>query len=193
MLRAIRQVTRLGRDDRGSPAVEFGLAAPVLVTMVVGTMEFGMMLFVDILLESALRDAARWGITGQEPDGQTRMTVIVEMIDERTLGLVDMDAANIQVLSYPSYGMVGRGEDFVDGNGNGAYDGGETYTDTNGNGVWDDDMGVPGAGGADSVVVYRITYDWPLLTPVAGLFMGQDGAYRLRAAIAVKNEPWDNG
>ncbi|MCB2101948.1 MAG: pilus assembly protein [Rhodobacterales bacterium] len=191
MLRAIRHLIRLRRDDRGSPAIEFGLAAPVLVTIVVGTMEFGMLMFVDILMESALRDAARWGITGQLPNGQSRMAYIVDLIDERTLGLVDMSEANIQVLTYPAYDLVGKGESFVDGNGNGAYDAGETYTDTNGNGAWDQDMGVSGAGNADSVVVYRITYDWPLLTPIAGAFIGHDGKYRLRAAIAVKNEPWD--
>jgi Flp pilus assembly protein TadG len=171
--------------------MEMAFAAPVLFLICAGTVEFGMIMFVTVLMESSLRDAARYGITGQVPDGLDRQAYIIDLIGERTIGLVDIDAADIEILSYPTFGDVGRGEEFVDGNGNGEYDAGETYDDENGNSQWDEDVGSPGAGESGQVVVYRITYEWPLLTPLAGPLIGDDGKYRISASIAVRNEPWE--
>lgn len=166
-------------------------AAPALFLLCAGTVEFGMIMFVTVLMESSLRDAARYGITGQIPDNLDRQAYIIDLIDERTMGLVDIDAADIEILSYPTFGDVGRGEDYVDGNGNGEFDGGETYNDENGNGQWDEDVGTPGAGESGQVVVYRITYEWPLLTPLAGPLIGDNGKFAITATIAVRNEPWE--
>lgn len=190
--RLIRPFSKCFRDEAGSPSVEFAFAAMPLVLMVVGTMEFGMIMFTSTLMESGLRDAARFGITGQEPEAQTRLERILDIIANRTLGLVDMTAAQVEVMVYPGYGDIGRGEAFVDGNANGKYDPGETFTDENGNGQWDADVGAPGAGGAGDIVVYRMNYDWPLLTPLLGHVIGADGHFSLKAAVAVRNEPWES-
>ncbi|MEQ8226541.1 MAG: pilus assembly protein [Rhodospirillales bacterium] len=181
----------LADDQRGSSLVEFGLAAPLVVLMIIGTVEFGMILFVSTLMESALRDAARFGITGQEPEGGTRLEQIIAIVEKRTIGLVDMTDAKVEVKIYPTFGDVGRGESFVDGNGNGAYDAGETFTDENGNGVHDADIGEDGAGDAGAIVAYRMEYAWPLRTPMAGQLIGEDGKFVLRSAVAVRNEPYD--
>lgn len=181
----------LADDQRGSSLVEFGLAAPLVVLMIIGTVEFGMILFVSTLMESALRDAARFGITGQEPEGGTRLEQIIAIVEKRTIGLVDMTDAKVEVKIYPTFGDVGRGEDFVDGNGNGTYDAGETFTDENGNGAHDSDVGEDGAGDAGAIVAYRMEYAWPLRTPMAGQLIGEDGKFVLRSAVAVRNEPYD--
>ena len=184
---------RRGRDsDDGALTAEFAVTAPVLTLAILGTVEFGMIMFVSTLMESGLRDAARFGITGAVPDGQSRLERILDVVETRTLGLVDMNGADVQVVIYPSFADIGRGEAFVDGNGNGEYDAGETYTDENGNGQRDADIGVAGTGGPGDVVVYRMAYDWPLLTHMAAPLMGQDGAFTLRASVAVRNEPWDD-
>ncbi len=190
--RLIRPFSKCLRDESGSPSVEFAFAAMPLVLMVVGTMEFGMIMFTSTLMESGLRDAARFGITGQEPEAQTRLERILDIIANRTLGLIDMTAAQVEVMVYPGYGDIGRGEAFIDGNANGKYDPGETFTDENGNGQWDADVGAPGAGGAGDIVVYRMNYDWPLLTPLLGHVIGVDGHFSLKAAVAVRNEPWES-
>ena len=192
-LRRLWPFARLRRDERGSPAIEFAFVAPVLFLMVVGTMELGMVLFVNILMEAGLRDAARYGVTGQVPPTGSRESYIIEIVGRRTIGLVDMDKAHIHIITYPTFGDVGRGEEFVDGNGNGGYDAGETYTDENGNGQYDDDVGQEGAGGSGQVVVYRIDYDWPIMTPLAAPVIGENGVFPLRASVAVRNEPWEPG
>lgn len=193
MMKIFRRFLSLRRNEKGSPSIEFIFAAPILVLMAIGTIEFGLIMFVTVLMESSLRDAARYGVTGQEPEPGARLAAIVEIIEDRTIGLVDIDAATIEILSYPTFGDVDRGEGYVDGNGNGDYDAGETYTDENGNGQWDDDVGAAGAGESGQVVVYRMEYDWPLLTPVLSNLIGHDGYFPIKASIAVRNEPWETG
>ena len=191
MKRLYRHLKRLHGNEDGSPAVEFAFIAPLLALMVIGTIELGMILFATILMESGLRDAARYGITGNEVAGMSRLERIVEIVADRTIGLIDMEVADVQVLVYPGFNRIGDGEDYVDGNDNGAYDAGETFTDENGNGLWDEDIGVAGAGDTGDVVIYRMTYDWNLLTPLAGTVIGSGGIFQLKASIAVRNEPWE--
>lgn len=183
---------RFRHSESGSAVVEFAFGAPIVVLLLAGAIELGMIMFVNVLMESALRDASRYGITGQVPTGETRLQRIKDIISKDTIGLVDMNKATIDVKVYPSFADIGKAEAFVDGNGNGVYDTGETFTDTNGNGKWDSDMGVSGAGGPGDIVIYRVSYDWPLLTPLAAPFIGHDGTYTLTASIAVRNEPWKN-
>jgi len=193
MMKFLRRLIKLRRNENGSPSVEFVFAAPVMILMTIGTIEFGMIMFVTVLMESSLRDAARYGITGQEPEPGARLATIIGIIEDRTIGLVDMDEAEVEILSYSTFGDIDRGEDYVDGNGNGDYDPGETYTDENGNGQWDEDVGSTGAGESGQVVVYRMEYKWPLMTMLLDHIIGQDGYFPIRASIAVRNEPWETG
>lgn len=48
----------------GTTALEFALVAPLLVLLVVATVEFGYALTVQNLLELAARKASRTGVTG---------------------------------------------------------------------------------------------------------------------------------
>lgn len=179
------------RDTCGSTLMEFAFGAPILLTVILASMEFGAVMLTSTLMESSLREAARFGITGQQPDDATRLERIIEIVDERTLGLVDMSQAQVDILVYPSFSDIGRGEDYIDGDASGSYDIGETFTDENGNGVWDADIGAAGSGASGDIVVYRMRYDWQSMTPFANHFLGNDGILNLAASIVVRNEPWD--
>lgn len=191
----IRKLTKrtfkAARDESGATLSEFALIAPVLFFLMLGTFEFGTIMLTGSLMEGALRDASRYGITGREEAEEDRLTTITRMVEERTLGLVDMAEADVEVLVYPNFGRIGDGEPYVDGNGDGDYNSGETFTDENDNGVWDADIGQQGAGGGDDVVLYRILYQWPLMTPALSDMIGTDGHFPMRASVAVRNEPWE--
>jgi Flp pilus assembly protein TadG len=182
---------RLTGDRTGIAALEFALAAPVVTMSVAGLMELSMVMFVNSLMEGGLRDASRYGITGYIPPGTTRELQIKKILGDATIGLVDMAAADITTKVYPSFDDVGKPEPFTDSNANGAYDAGEAYTDINGNGQWDSDMGKAGLGGPGAIVVYQISADWSLLTPLMVPFMGSNGKMRLSASVAVRNEPYE--
>lgn len=174
------------RDARGDAAVQFALLAPALLLLVVGTFEFAVTLFVGGTLESAVLAASRFGVTGFEQEGVTREDRIRQIIDERTLGFVDMDEVAIRTLVYGSFGDIGQPEPLTDRNGNGRADAGE-YTDVNGNGQWDDDMGRAGLGGPDDIVLYEVEYATVGMT---GLMRPILGRITHRAAVAVRNEPF---
>ena len=92
-------LSRLHRARDGGMVVEFGFGGLILIWLLVGAMEFGMVLFTTTLMEGALRDASRYGITGQEPDPDLRLAAILDTISQRTLGLVDMTQAEVDVLA----------------------------------------------------------------------------------------------
>jgi Flp pilus assembly protein TadG len=174
-------------DERGSAAIEFALCAGVLILLLSAIIEFGVMFAVDASLQAAVMSASRFGVTGAEGEGMSRQAQILAIIDDRTLGLVDTGRMEISTRVYASFDQIGKPEPFVDANGNNTFDAGEAFTDVNGNGTWDADLGVAGLGGAGDVVVYSLSYPWTALTPLLAPFLN---GTTLRAAVAVRNEPW---
>ena len=188
----VRQARRLGGEEEGAAAIEFAVVGPVFFLAVVGLIEVAMIILVSILLEGGIRDSARFGLTGQQGQGGvTREAHIIATVRDATLGLVELEPGQIETKVYPSFGDIGEPEAFTDGPPfNGTYDPGEAYQDTNGNGQWDEDMGTPGAGGADDIVLYRVRAEWAALTPLFAPFLGEDGIIDLEASVAVRNEPF---
>jgi Flp pilus assembly protein TadG len=183
--------SRLWRRSDGASAVEFSLVAMPLILTVIGIMEVAFILFVNVLLEGAIRDSARYGITGYTSGGVDRETMIRQIISERTVGMVEMTNVEIETLVYDSFANIGKPEPFTDEvPTNGTYDAGEPFVDVNGNGTWDADMGAAGAGGPGAVVVYKVKYDWPLLTGLLTPLLGQNGYVTLSVSTAVRNEPF---
>ena len=186
-----RLFRRIRRDTEGSTAIEFGFTAPFLVAMIVGIIEFSMILFVNSVLEGSLRDAARFGMTGTVPGGVTREEAIIAKVDGALMGLLTIDSSNLTILAYDNIGDVGQPEPYDDDNpANGMYDLGETYTDVNGNGVWDPDQGTAGAGLDCQIVMYRVQTQWPLMLGLLASSVGQN--IDVSASVAVRNEPYNS-
>lgn len=193
MFSPLCKIKRLYDDEKGIAIIETALYLPVFLLVTTAVAELGMIMFVTTLLEGSLREASRYGITGQEQAGSTRVEQIRGIIDDTLIGLVDIDTATIEVKTYPSFADIETGEPFVDGNGNSSYDEGETYDDVNGNGVWDSDIGEDGAGGAGEVVRYTVEVDWDIFSPMMEtIFANAEGAFPIRASMTVRNEPWEN-
>jgi Flp pilus assembly protein TadG len=185
-----RLLRRIAGCQRGATALEFAFALPIMLMLILGMLEIAMVMFVSISVEGGLREAARFGITGQAPESGTREDAILAIIDRYTFGVVDLDASNVSFMTYDSFTDVGQPEPFTDANGNGSYDVGETFEDLNGNAQWDPDRGAAGVGNAGSVVLYEVDYEWELLTPYLSALLGDDGVFHMSASIAVRNEPY---
>lgn len=182
--------SRLWKGRDGASAIEFVWIAMPLFLTVVGIFEVAMVLFANVLLEGAMRDASRFGITGRVPAGMTREAMIKKIVGDRGFGLIDVNKVKIETLAYNDFADIGKPEPYTDSNGNGQRDAGEPYTDTNGNGKWDADRGAASAGASGAVVLYRLSYDWPLLTGLLSPFFGSAGYVHLRVSTAVRNEPF---
>ena len=192
LTRSIRGLRALSVCRRGATVMEFALTAPAVVIIAIGVIEVGAMLFVNTLMEGALREASRFGITGNVPPGVTREQAIRDIIAQHTIGVVDMDTVDITYKVYPSFEQIGGAEPFTDVNTNGTWDEGEPYDDINENSEWDSDMGKEGLGDANEIVRYEIGYDWPLLTPLLSKAVSESGALRLHTTVTVRNEPYDH-
>ena len=185
------KLRRLLRCRDGIAALEFAFAFPVVLTVVMGVIELSMVLFVSSLLEGGLRDASRFGITGNTPESGTREQAIVDIVNSRLMGLITVTPADMRMRVYKCLSDIGKPEPLTnDVNGNGKWDPGDTYTDVNGNGQWDEDMASSGAGSSGDVVVYSVATSWHLLTPFLAPAFGNGGVFPLTASIAVRNEPW---
>ena len=187
---AVRGPAALAADRQGASAVEFALVAPTLVLLLLGILEFSLLMAAEVTLSNAVAEVARFGITGQTGTDKTREELIREQVDQAAEGLFDSSLLEFETLVYPDFSSVGRPEPFNDENGNGVRDPGESYEDLNGNGQWDADMGVPGAGGPDDIVLYRVRYPWRLMIPVFRPFFPPDGEVEIEASLAVRNEPF---
>ena len=176
---------------RGVSALEFALVAPAFILVLAGIIEIAMVMFVSVLAEGGIREAARYGITGQDPDGMTREERLVQIIQRHTHGLIAVSADNVTFKVYGDYTYIGSEEPYVDANGNAQYDDGEDFTDWNDNGQWDSDTGVDGSGGSGDIVLYEVLYTYEFMTPIFSVFGGEDGALDLTASVAVRNEPYD--
>jgi len=167
---------------------------PVLLVLVGGIIEMSLLMFVNVLAEGGLREAARYGITGQGAEEGVRDDDIIQIVTDHTHGLLDLETAGVSTKAYSSFGAIGEPEPFVDGsNGeplNGEYDEGEDFDDINENAKWDGDQGTLGAGGPGDVVMYELSYDWEFVTPILSAFAGQDNGVSMTASIAVRNEPY---
>jgi TadE-like protein len=175
--------------DGGKAIIEFALVAPIFLGITLSILEFSGIMFVQTLLEGGAREASRYGLTGQTPEGISREAMILQIVSENSFGIIDVDELEMTTSVYGDFSDVGQPEPFTDENGNDAYDEGETYTDVNGNGGWDDDMGAAGLGGPGEVVVYEMTYDWPIMIPWFEPFFGDH--VTLQANIGVRNEPFE--
>jgi len=188
------KLQEFARQQDGAATLELAFALPVLALLMVGMLEVAMLLFSQVLAEGGLRQASRYGITGNTETGSTREEQIINIVMEHSHGLLDITTSDVEILVYPSFTDIGEPEPLIDDfNGNGEYDAGDgdTYDDVNGNATWDPDMGDPGPGGSGEVVLYRLEYEWDFMTPIFRVFGGPNGAVDMQASIAVQNEPYD--
>jgi Flp pilus assembly protein TadG len=147
-----------------------------------------------------------------------RTKLIMAILNENTLDLINLNdtATDISATVFDSFSAAGHGEPFTDTNGDGIRQGpnsglpgvpitGEQYTDANCNDKYDGPGEAPTSGGggaaADTgapgaIVLYTVTYNWHIITPLVGQFIGKPdpsnpGRYiiPMSAQMMVKNEP----
>jgi len=217
---------RFARDRRGAVAIEYALILPFLLLFSFGILEISLCMASLVTLEGGLKQASRYGVTSQLPDDATfaasglaplvptafagkdnRTKTIMAILNQNTLDLIDLNTATISTQTFNSFSAVSTGEPYTDSNNNGHYDAGEPFSDTNCNGVRDGPGAATGgagaagdAGAAGAIVVYTVTYNWKILTPMVGPFLGQvdpsrPGHYMIpmTAKMVVKNEPAVSG
>lgn len=181
-------MTRFLGDSAGAAMIEFAISAMAVLLLVVGAIEIAMLFFAWSLMEYGVREAARFGFTGQGTEAD-RAQQIVDIVMDRSIGLVDIDVDDIQTSVFERFEDIDTPEPYTDSNGDGEYTSGEPFTDTNGNGTYDDGSGTPGLGGPSEIVLYQVRARWAAMTPFMASIFGERGV-PLAASLVVQNEPW---
>ncbi len=109
------------RRQRGASAVEFALVAPIFFLLLFSIVDFGAMMWANLTMQHAVREGARYAVTGQtslDPQG-SRYGAVLDKIRESSLGVYDMSNAKVATwvngTSQPSggAGMFGTAGDIV--------------------------------------------------------------------------------
>ena len=95
--------------QRGAAAVEFALLLPLLMAMLVGTLDIGLMLYNKAVITNASREGARAGIVLRNPKPNTgEITAVVQQYTQsRLISLLPSDPPQVSVqqsspASYPN-------------------------------------------------------------------------------------------
>jgi Flp pilus assembly protein TadG len=151
--------SRVHRRQSGTTIVELALVMPVFLLIFLGLMEFGIMFFSNLSMQYAVREGARYAVTGQsnldpKSSNQQRYAAVIESIRANSMGMYDKVSPVISV-------------------------NGKTYNASQySNGMF----GAPG-----DIIVLQLDCDWTLVTPMlAPLFA--NGKYHYQVAATMRNE-----
>ena len=175
---AVRTVRRLVRKEDGSAAVEFGMVAAPFLLLVFAIMETAIVFFAGQTLETAVADSARLIMTGQaQSQGLTQDTFKAEVC-KRIHGLFDCTAGiQIDVKAYTAaQGFAGA----------------DTAKPIGADGKLQTPTFGYQPGGACSIVVVRLMYQWPVYVSLLGFSLADLAGNKrlLMATAAFRNEPF---
>jgi Flp pilus assembly pilin Flp len=182
----------LHRDQSGTSITEFGLIAPVLMVMLMGTYDVGHEMYVKSVLNGALQEVGRNSALEGASNADQR-----QEIDDRLTEAVTKIAPNAEIEISRRYyktftkAAAAIAEDVIEEeeDANGKCDDGESFMDANHNGIWDEDGGTDGQGGAKDVVIIKVKLSYERLFPSAS-FIGYGSDVVLVSDSVIANQPY---
>jgi Flp pilus assembly protein TadG len=150
-------------DRKGQTTVEFALVALLLLAFLFAIIDLAVMFYVNLTVHHAVREGARYAVVGQPPGagaGLARRDALRQKVLDSANGL----CSGTNVVSGPTVSVL-------------------TPANTSEREVLD-------TGQSNQIVVVRLTYAWPLMTPILRPFF-PDGKYTFTASATMKNEQWE--
>lgn len=193
-----RFARRLRAAQNGATILEFGLIAPMLCVMLIGSLDVGHTLYMQGVLQGAVQKAARDGTLEQASGNSTtaRDTADRWVSDQlKTLNRTATVSVTRRFYKTFAKAAAAQAETFTDSAvGSSFRDGkcnnGEPYVDANNNNRFDRDGGdsVDNAGARDNVV-YTVNIKYPRMFPLDKL-VGGSGTTSLTATTVMSNQPY---
>lgn len=172
------------REQAGSVVVEFAIILPIFLLLIIGCLDLGQMAYAVGVLDGAVEKAAR-DSTLESGDTSAADAKVSDII----LKVLPGATVSSTRKSYFEFSDIDRPERWNDANNDGTCSTGETYVDENNDGIWNEEIGRDGNGGANDVVMYKVTvrYDPVFAMPLVPLSWNQ----RKISSLAVRrNQPF---
>jgi Flp pilus assembly protein TadG len=184
-------LSRILRDTSGVSITEFGLIAPVVVTLMMGAMDAGHTLYMGSLLDGSIQDLAR---SSALEDGSilAQQQAIDQKVRDQIQTLAKDAVVTVKRRYYRNFTTAAAAvaEKFSDsGTMDGVCNNGEPFVDANLNGVWDSDGADSGQGGAQDVSVVTVNVTYTRLFPMAAL-IGLPTTVNLTGTTVLANQPY---
>jgi Flp pilus assembly protein TadG len=163
------------QSQSGSALLEFAFIAPVFFVLLFGIIEAGILFFSQSTLQFATNEVARLVRTGQVQAQAMTQAQFRTRVCNAIAPLVSCDARlQIDVRAFNSFTAASFGNP-LDANGN-----------------LNPALNNYQPGGASDVVLVRVYYTWPVMTPVLTPFLVNmaGGSHLLSATAAFRNEPF---
>ncbi|VXC95249.1 TadE/TadG family type IV pilus assembly protein [Sphingomonas sp. AX6] len=182
--------SRLKGDERGITIVEFAVVAPVMLLLLMGSMDLAHTLYMRATLQGIMQKAAR-DASLEAGAAVPRQTVIDGIVSDQVEKLAASAVVTFDRRFYRTFSeaSTARAEEWTDTNNDGTCNDGEPYTDQNSNMSWDRDGSNTGQGGAKDTALYTATVEYPRLFPMAGM-IGMSDTVRVRATTVLRNQPY---
>lgn len=192
MLRLFRHMVRLRRAQDGASAIEFAIVGPVFIFLIYSIIELGMIMFAASVIESATSLTTRTARVGNDGGTGDLVSYIREQIREKSMGLMDADKILITTDLVTSYGSLPKPERCLvtPPPPVGTCPPGAPFEDANSNGVYDGTMPALSLGGPNDIIRLRTYYPAPILSPLTGVFMSENGEFVISSTTMVRNEPF---
>jgi Flp pilus assembly protein TadG len=174
------------RDQRAATAIEFAIIAPVMLLLMIASMDLGYHIFMNAVVRGVLNQASRMVATNQLDQDSLAFYINAELAPIR---IGDAKVTTI-TSSYYSFSRVDTAELITsDTEPLGTYNLGDCFEDANSNGRYDFTSGKGGVGGSEDVVRYVVTLDIPRLFPMDSM-LGWGSRQTTTIASHLRNEPW---
>ena len=156
------------RDDRGSTAMEFAFVAPVLFMALWSLIELGVLGMMITNVDSAVVNASRRIRTGRDDAASTAQAFKDQVC--ASMGGNQSECRERMTVSVRRFSRFADATAVATSPPDGAFD----------------------RGGPSDIVVVKVNYRWPLLTPYLGDGVGRSGLTEVTIAArqAFKNEPY---
>jgi Flp pilus assembly protein TadG len=178
-------------DQSGATIIEFALVAPIFFLLILGIIEFGLIGFSQVAIESAVSATAREASIGKSTGGD-RVQYVRTHIRKKLKGLINVDELVITANTVAAGGASQKADICLS---NPPRIGGPcnpplTYQDENGNGVYDATPPAVSLGNSGDLIEVRALYPWKIQLPFLNRFFGDNGIFTITSSTIVKNEPF---
>lgn len=109
---------RINRNQKGTSLIEFALIFPILITIILSTLELGIMLAIKVNLQGCVQAGAYYGQSGQYTSGSNPTASAQAVMMQSLWGVLDPAKLTITIQSYPSFAAASSGGSGATGTGN---------------------------------------------------------------------------